>query len=155
MSRPFEARRTAIAAAPTTRRATAASLGGPLLVAAIMMVWGIILRAPTATYAGPNDQSAFNLHIFSHLGAYSDITSLWFRDQLWNHPVPFFGYNLEYPVGMGLVIWIAGFANTSVTAYLLATGAIMLVSGLLVVWLSRYFAGANIWLLALSCSACC
>jgi uncharacterized membrane protein len=123
---------------------------GAMVVALILLALSVVLRLPTARYSGPLDQGTFNTFIFQHIGAYSDVTSLYFRDQLWNHPVPYFGYPLEYPVGMGALIWLIGFANSSVTVYLLATAAAMIVCGVLVVWLGQRFGGSNMWLWALS-----
>lgn len=121
-----------------------------LLTALVLMLIGVGLRAPTATYIGPPDQVNFNNYIFQHIGAYSDITSLWFRDQLWLHPAPYFDYRVEYPVGMAVLIWLIGFVNSGVMPYLYATAAVMIASGLLVIWLGHRFEGANMWLLALS-----
>lgn len=121
-----------------------------LLAALVLMLIGVALRAPTAAYIGPPDQVNFNNYIFQYIGAYSDITSLWFRDQLWLHPVPYFGYRVEYPVGMGMLIWLINIVNSGVMPYLYATAAVMIVSGLLVIWLGHRFEGANMWLLALS-----
>ncbi len=152
MSRPAEARQSpaTLRALPTARETSSRSLIGPLVVSTVMMLWGVLLRAPTATYTGPPDQAAFNIHIFEHLGAYSDITSLYFRDQLWHHRMPYFDYYVEYPVLMGWLIWLIGFVNTGVMPYLLATATVMLLCGLVTVWLGGYFKGANLWLLALS-----
>lgn len=132
------------------QRTTTQPLMLPLLVAAAMMLGGVAMRSPTAVYDGAPDQAAFNNYIFQYLGAYSDITSLWFRDQLWTHPVPYFGYPVEYPVGMGMLIWLINFVNSDVMSYFLATAAVMIGCGLLVVWLARKWPGANLWLLALS-----
>jgi hypothetical protein len=115
-----------------------------------MMLVGVLMRAPTARYTGAPDQFAFNNYIFQYLGAYSDITSLYFRDQLWNHPLPYFHYPLEYPVGMGVLIWLIGFANVTVMSYFFATAAVMIGCGLAIVWLGQRFAGARLWMLALS-----
>lgn len=115
-----------------------------------MMVISVLMRLPTAYFQGAPDQVTFNNYIFQFIGAYSDITSLYFRDQLWLHPVPYFGYFVEYPVGMGWLIWLIGFVNQSVMAYFLVTAAVMIVSGLLVFWLGSKFEHANLWLLALS-----
>jgi hypothetical protein len=137
------------AAAPV-RRSVSVPWQGLFLVSLTMMLLGVALRAPTARYTGPPDQNAFNNYIFEYIGAYSDITSLYFRDQLWNHPVPYFGYPLEYPVGMGVIIWLLGFANGSVMSYFFVTAAAMIVCGLAIMWLGQRFQGANLWLLALS-----
>src|SRR5207253_2278694 len=84
------------------------------------------------------------------LGAYSDVATLYFRDHLWRHPVPYVDYPFEYPVGIGFLTWLVGFVDVGLAPYLLATGAVMLVSGLLTLWVGRTFASANLWLLALS-----
>lgn len=126
------------------------SVVAPLVVAAVMMLIGVAMRAPTATYAGVPDQFNFNNYIFQFMGAYSDITSLWFRDQLWNHPTPYWGYYVEYPVGMGVLIWLINVVNSDVMSYFYATSAVMIACGLLVIWLGRRFDGSNLWLLALS-----
>ena len=136
MSQPIEAqtRRKAVAQ-PATQSITIGTLFWPMIVAIAMMVWGVVLRAPTATYTGPPDQRSFNNYIFGYVGAYSDITSLYFRDQLWHHPVPYIDYYVEYPVGMGWLIWLIGFVNSGVMPYLLATAAVMLISCCVVLWL--------------------
>jgi uncharacterized membrane protein len=122
----------------------------PMLAAAATMAVGVLLRLRTARYTGAPEQGEFNTFIFGQLGAYSDITSLYIRDQLWNDPVPYLGYPLEYPVGIGLVSWTLTALTDGMMAYFFATAAVLAVAGLLVIWLGRYFAGANLWLLALS-----
>lgn len=114
------------------------------------MAAGVALRLRTAHYDGPLEQGEFNGYIFGQLGAYSDITSLYIRDRLWNDPVPYFGYPLEYPIGIGLLSWGLTALTHGMMAYFFATAAVLFVAGLLVVWLGRYFEGANLWLLALS-----
>jgi uncharacterized membrane protein len=131
-------------------RMSATSWIGPLLAGTIMMIIGVLMRMPTAYYTGPSDQQSFNNYIFPFIGAYSDITSLYFRDELWLHPVPYFGYYVEYPVGMGWLIWLIGFVNQSVMSYFLATAVVMMVCGVMVFWLGSAFKEANLWLLALS-----
>ncbi len=151
MSRPIEAHpHAALGALPTARQAATRPIILPLLVSTLMIVGGVVLRAPTAAYTGLPDQSSFNNYIFEHVGAYSDITSLYFRDQLWRHPTPYFDYYVEYPVGMGWLIWLIGFVNSGVMPYFLATAAVLLVCGLATIWLGSYFERANLWLLALS-----
>jgi len=122
----------------------------PILAGTAIMIAGIALRAPLRSYSGEDTQQAFNNYIFGYLGAYSDIASLWFRDQLWNHALPFFEYQIEYPVLMGLVIWLLGFAAREVWTYFLVSAAAMAVCGVLLIWLTRLYRGANVWLLALS-----
>ncbi|HEX6288891.1 MAG TPA: hypothetical protein VFZ66_06850 [Herpetosiphonaceae bacterium] len=144
--------RTLLAArqAADRRIAAATKLVWPLLVGTIMMVVGVLMRLPTAYYTGSHDQRSFNNYIFQFTGAYSDITSLYFRDKLWLHPVPYFGYYVEYPVGMGWLVWLINFVHHGVMPYFYATAAVMIICGLLVFWLGSAFDEANLWLLALS-----
>lgn len=123
---------------------------GLLLIALAMMLLSVVMRAPTAGYVGIPDQFSFNKYIFQYVGAYSDITSLYFRDHLWNHPLPYFEYPLEYPVGMGVLIWLIGFVNDSVTSYLLASAVVLMACGLAMLMLGFRFKGANLWIFALS-----
>lgn len=102
--------------------------GGPLVVAALLLAGGVALHS---------------------VGLYSDIAALYARDHLAGHPVPYFGYPLEYPVGMGLVIWLLGFVHGA-RAYFLATAVVLAVAGALTVRLGRAIPGANLWPLALS-----
>jgi uncharacterized membrane protein len=152
MNRSVDARgnRAALLPARTTQRLSAPSLALPLLVGTIMMAISVLMRLPTAYFRGSPDQVSFNNYIFQFVGAYSDITSLYFRDKLWLHPVPYFGYFVEYPVGMGWLIWLIGFVNHNVMAYFLATALVMIVCGLLIFWIGSMFEGANLWLVALS-----
>jgi uncharacterized membrane protein len=88
-------------------------------------------------------------------GLYSDIALLYSRDQLWRHPIPYIDYPNEYPVGIGALSWALSYLPGGQVPYLLATAAVMLLAGLLVVWLGRQFAGARPWLLALSPALLC
>ncbi|WP_026369735.1 glycosyltransferase 87 family protein [Kallotenue papyrolyticum] len=138
------------AAQPAIEPLATARGAGPLLTAAAALLLGVLLRLPTANFSGPPTQSDFNRYIFQHLGAYSDITSLWFRDQLWNHPVPYLDYALEYPVGLGLLIWLISAGSVDVMGYFLLTAVVLIGCGLLTVALVARFPAANPWLLALA-----
>ena len=119
-----------------------------MLVALAMMLLGVALRAPTMRYAGPPDQRAYLEHIFRFMGGFTDIAALYFRDHLWDRPVPYVGYFLEYPVGLGLLIWLlSSVAGDNIAAYFGATAAVLVASGLLVFRVGRAFEGANPWLL--------
>ncbi len=113
---------------PARRRAVSVVFA-QLLAAAAMLLLGVGLRPA---------------------GLYSDIPHLYGRDALWRHPLPYVDYALEYPVGTGLAIWLAGFVPGGYGAYFAATAAVLVVAGLLTVWLGHRFDGANPWLLALS-----
>jgi hypothetical protein len=83
------------------------------------------------------------------LGAYSDITQLYFRDALWRHPLPYVDYPLEYPVLVGGLVWLAG-SFRHVVPYFCVTAALLIGAGLLTVQLGAQFAGANLWVFALA-----
>ena len=125
------------------------SVLGPMLVGAAMMAVGLLLRQPTASYSGPLVQEDFNGYIYQFLGAYSDITSLYIRDRLWEHPVPYLGYALEYPVGIGALTWWLSASTSTFMGYFLATGVVLTVCGLVLIRLVDHFKHANPWLLAL------
>lgn len=114
------------------------------------MLVGIALRLPIASYEGQPQQPAFNAFMFDHLGAYSDVASLYFRDHLWTHPVPYLDYPFEYPVGTGLLVWAASWLGGNVWTYLLVTAALMFACGLIALELVRRFPNSKPWLLALS-----
>jgi hypothetical protein len=119
------------------------------LAGAVMLV-GVLLRLPISTYTGRPSQNAFNSFVFLHPWAYSDIASLYFRDHLSHHPLPYFDYRLEYPVLGGGLIWLIGFVHATVWSYLLASAAVLVACGLVLVRLIGRVPGSNPWLLALS-----
>ena len=107
-------------------------LDRPLTVAAAMMALGIAARL-----AG--------LPI-------SDFTLIFRRAQLGRAPlpIPYVDYPLEYPVGLGLLIWLANAVAGDMTAFFCVTAGLAAAAGLALVWLARAFEGANLWLLALA-----
>jgi hypothetical protein len=136
--------------APRRRRLRASTPLLPLAAGGLVMLFGLALRAPILTYAGPRDQGTFFEYLMGHLGSYTDIGSLYFRDQLWRHPVPYLDYPLEYPVGLGLAIWLTASFGGSVQQFMLASASHLVACGLLTIGLARRLRGANPWLLALS-----
>jgi hypothetical protein len=123
---------------------------GPLMAGAALMAYGIVLRRTTFTYHGPPNQGAFNSFVLSHLGAYSDIASLFFRDHMWQQSLPYVHYPFEYPVGTGLFAWVTSLVGGGVGTYLAVNAILLGACGLFTIWLLRRFEGANPWLLALS-----
>jgi hypothetical protein len=121
---------------------------GPLLLAAGILLGGVLLRLPVFSYGGAATQRAFNSYIFQHPGSYSDISSLYFRDRLWLHQAPYFDYKFEYPVVTGAFVWLVSFIHTSVTSYTLASAAVLCALGLVTVWLVHQYEGSKVWVLA-------
>src|SRR5438876_1286659 len=117
-------------------------------MAAGVLAGGVLLRLPVFAYGGPATQRAFNSYIFQHPGSYSDISSLYFRDRLWLHPVPYFDYKFEYPVVTGAFVWLLSFVHSSVTSYTLASAAVLVALGLATVRLVAAYEGSKVWLLA-------
>ena len=102
-------------------------------------------------YSGPSYQPAFNAYLFSHgWWSYSDIASLWFRDHLRHHPVPYFDYRLEYPVVTGALIGLVSQITSSVSSYFVATSAVLAGCAAGFVALVRRIPNACGWLFALS-----
>src|SRR5437660_5954984 len=94
----------------------------PVVAGALTMAVGLLLRLPVfLDYHGPATQDAFNAFVYRHPGAYSDIASLYFRDHLWHHPLPYLDYRFEYPVLTGAFVALASLVHTSVGAYLLVS----------------------------------
>lgn len=68
----------------------------------------------------PPALKAYHLWAYRHL-AYSDILSLYGAHQLYTHALPYFSTPIEYPVLMGVFMWVMAWAPT-VVGYFLATG---------------------------------
>ena len=121
----------------------------PSVVAIALMLASIALRLPAVLgYHGPPEPHPFNVREMGIPGAYSDIAHLYFRDQVWRHPLPYFDFRFEYPVLTGVFVWIASFAHASVAQYLVVSGLLLAVCGWLTVRLIARFEGANQWLFA-------
>ena len=84
----------------------------------------------------------------AHVGAYSDISHLYYRDHLWQHPMPYFDYRFEYPVLTGLFVWVASFVSTSDAAYFLTSAALLAALGSAAAWATSRINGSNPWLFA-------
>ncbi len=120
----------------------------PLLAAGLMLAGGFWLRWPSFNYRGLPEQHDFNNFAFDRF-SYSDIPSLYFRDKLRSHPRPYFDYRLEYPVGIGLMIYVFNFA-TRLRPYFLWTSFFLAACGLGIAWLIPRFPRGRVWLFALS-----
>ena len=118
-----------LGAGPRQLRLAAASRGwrawGPLVAGAAVMVAGLAIHWTAFAYHGPSAQRAFNNAAFAHLGAYSDIPSLFFRNHMWQHSLPYVHHQFEYPVITGLVAWLTSLPGGGVAGYM-AVNAIAL-----------------------------
>lgn len=123
---------------------------GPLAAGAALMAYGIWLRRTTFSYHGAPEQGAFNTFVFAHLGAYSDIASLYFRNHMWQHALPYVHYPFEYPVGTGLFAWLVSLVGSGVGGNLAVSAAALGLCGLLTIRLIARLHRGNPWLLALA-----
>jgi hypothetical protein len=123
---------------------------GPLAVGAAVMAYGISLHAGTFSYSGPPTLDAFNSFASAHLGAYSDIASLYLRNHMGHQLLPYWHYSFEYPVGTAMFAWLTTLVGGGIGGYLAANAVVLGLCGLLTIWLLRRLPGANPWLLALS-----
>ena len=116
-----------------------------------MMAVGVLLRLPVLDYSGPPFQKSLNLHLYSSSWAsYSDVASLYVRDHLWDHPVPYFDYKFEYPVLTGALVGVMSLVPGGLSAYFLATAAVLTACLVVSLLMMRRIDGANPWIFALS-----
>lgn len=123
---------------------------GPLLVGACVMAYGVLLRSSTFSYHGARTQLGYWSVAIAHLGGYSDVGSLYFRDRMWLDRLPYVHYPFEYPVGTGLFAWLAALPGGGVAGYFAISAIVLGLCGLLTLWLLDRLPNANPWLLALS-----
>lgn len=125
-------------------------LRSPFTYLTLLVLGSVALRAPVFAYHGPLVKRVFDRYTFRHLGAYTDIASIWFRDHLWRHPLPYFEYRLEYPVLIGWLIYGVCLLASTVTGYLLLFAALLGLTAIGVAALIRRFPSSNVWLFALA-----
>ena len=121
----------------------------PFVAVVTLLLMGLWMRWPTVEYDGPAYQLDYNKFALDRF-AYSDIASLYFRDDLWTHPRPYFDYLLEYPVGLGLFIYVVDSVTRTMPQYFLLTSLVMAISGLLIALLVPRFPRGRLLLFALS-----
>lgn len=126
------------------------SLLAPLFTAGLLLMGGMAIHIPILFYSGPLTQHAFDSYALHHLGSYSDISSIYFRDYLLHHPAPYFQYRLEYPVLIGSFIWLVGFVHSSVASYFALSILILTFCALVSVWLIRQLPTSNVWIFAMA-----
>lgn len=121
----------------------------PFVAVVALVLVGLWIRWPTVTYDGPMSRDVYNQFAFDH-AAYSDIASIYFRNGLWTHPRPYFDYPLEYPVALGLLVYVLNLVTHNMAQYFLLTSLVMAVAALFIAALIPSFPRGRIWLFALS-----
>lgn len=114
------------------------------------MAYGILLHSSTFTYHGARALPAYWRVAYAHLGGYSDLAALYFRDSMWLNRLPYLQHAFEYPVGTGLFAWLAALPGGGVAAYFAVSAVVLGLCGLLTIWLLGRLPRSNPWILALS-----
>ncbi len=120
-----------------------------LLAASALLLIGLWIRWPSVTYDGPATQEAYNEFAFDQF-AYSDIASLYYRDDLTEKPIPYFDYPLEYPVSTGVFIYFLSLVTNSPAQYFLLSTLALAVCAVWVAVLVGRFPRGKLLFFALS-----
>lgn len=93
-------------------------------------VWGYLHLRPAETVtSAAHPGAAYGPWAWGHL-AYSDVVSLYYSFHLANHAVPYADTRVEYPVLIGLFMWLAAWAPGGVQGYFLASSVGLLACAL-------------------------
>ena len=120
-----------------------------LVAAVALLLVGLWAKWPNLGYRGPANPGAYDRFGSYHF-AFSDIAWLYFRDGLWAHPLPYFDYPLEYPVGLGFLAYLLNSAAHTMAQYFLLTSLAMALSALGIASLVPRFPRGRLPLFALS-----
>jgi hypothetical protein len=121
----------------------------PLVAVIALLLVGLWVKWPNFEYDGPATPSAYDQFASYHF-AFSDIAWLYFQDGLWAHPLPYFDYPLEYPVGLGLLTYLLNLVAYTMPQYFLLTSLAMALSALGIAILVPYFPQGRLLLFILS-----
>lgn len=121
----------------------------PLVAAVALLIAGLWMRWPNVEYHGPENPVVYDRFGSYHF-AFSDIAWLYFQDGLWAHPLPYFDYPFEYPVGLGLLTYLLNSATHTMPQYFLLTSLVMALSALGIALLVPRFPQGRLLLFALS-----
>ena len=119
----------------------------PFVAVVVLLLVGLWMNWPNVEYDGP--PNAYDRFGSYHL-AFSDIAWLYFRDGLWTHPLPYFDYPFEYPVGLGFLTYLLNSATRTMPQYFLLTSLAMALSALGIAALVPRFPRGRLLLFALS-----
>lgn len=98
------------------------------VAATVWFVVATVRLIPPPTLLHHFSLSGYHAWAFSHL-AYSDIISLYQRHQLTQHPLPYIQTPIEYPVLMGITMWLTSWAG-GILGYFLATAVVLWLAAL-------------------------
>ncbi len=121
-------------------------LGG--LAITMWYVWAFIRLLPPASVAHGIILNHYRTWAFGHL-AYSDIFALYGNHSLFNHGLPYIVTPIEYPVLMGVIMWLAAWATTAVGFYAV-TATLLWISALAAYWGFVQWRPQKAWAFALT-----
>jgi len=112
-------------------------------IAAVLLVLGYIWHAPGARH--PDDYHDYTFRALN----YSDISWLYFRDDLASRPVPFRDYSFEYPVLLAAISYLFSFAPGP-EAYFALNYLLLGACAIGTIAVLRRLPGADAWRFALA-----
>ena len=118
---------------PTTKTAPGSSSFAPILIATVVTLFvGYLTK-----------QGCFALGMGDSIYCYSDYGPVYYARQLGDGGFPYFPPPLEYPAGLGLVLWFASAVTSSGLDFARVSMALSAIGCLATVWFLWRFAGRH------------
>ncbi len=118
------------------------------LAITIWYSWAFFHLLPPQSVAHGIVLNHYRTWAFGHL-AYSDIFALYENHSLFTHGLPYIVTPIEYPVLMGIVMWLAAWATTAVGFYAV-TAVLLWISALAAYWGFVQWRPRQAWAFALT-----
>lgn len=106
------------------------------LAITIWYVWAFFRLMPPHGFL-TSDLAGYWPWSYAHL-AYSDIFALYRNHELWNHGLPYIQTPIEYPVLMGILMWIAAWAGSALGYYIVTAVFIWIAALIAYRWLVEW-----------------
>ncbi len=119
------------------------------LAITVYYVWTVFHLIPPPAVVADHSRTAYAAWAYAHL-AYSDIWALYFHHQLFTHALPYVQTPIEYPVLMGLTMWLLAWVPGGVLGFFLATAALLWVAALGCHYCIWEFSSPSAWAFALT-----
>ncbi|NMP24906.1 glycosyltransferase 87 family protein [Sulfobacillus harzensis] len=103
----------------------------------IWYVWAAIRLIPPQPMLANAIPTHWWSWAYAHL-AYTDIFALYHNHQLFNHALPYIQTPIEYPVLMGILMWIAAWAGSALGYYLVTALFLWMAALLFFRWLVQW-----------------
>jgi hypothetical protein len=131
---------------PLDRRATLRRFANPALACAAILLAGYLRTAEGTRHPSP---WGYRLWSFAAL-AYSDILALHEDRGAARHPVPYLEDKIEYPVLLGLMMWLPSVLAPDRGGYFALTFALLAICALATLWFIAGIPGTRPWVWAAS-----